>query len=252
MSLRSEIHAAFDDMAPSLRGLPERVVDTVLAEGPARQRRNRMLSRIRAPLSLMAAIVAIALVAVVLVGGRMIQDWNAAHDSSPAGNTSSLLAQLEARPLQVAKLQSLSDCTPGPISAHGMGTGPIYVLPGAPSFTVWGMYFHHLAYSDGNVAGPALLRAVDLLTGTRLVFVGPYAIGPVVGSDTVDGKRVQQHPEALIDTTSTAADLGPSWNSGQRHAFDWPFIVGVPAAWSGAVGWQIDAAGLTEDFVSCP
>lgn len=100
MSLRSEIRAAIDEVAPPMGGLPERVVDTVLAEGPARRRRDRMLFRMRAPLSLIAAIVAIALVAAVLVGGRLIQDWNAAHKPLPAGQTNTpTLAQLEAVPL---------------------------------------------------------------------------------------------------------------------------------------------------------
>src|SRR5437868_14322112 len=71
-----------------MAGLSERVVQTVLDEGATRRRREKMLFRIRAPLSLVAAFLLIALVAAVFIGGRLIQDWNALHNGSPAGQRS--------------------------------------------------------------------------------------------------------------------------------------------------------------------
>src|SRR4029077_11157240 len=43
VSLRTQIHSAFDEVAPTTFGLPERVVQTVLAEGPSRRRRERLM-----------------------------------------------------------------------------------------------------------------------------------------------------------------------------------------------------------------
>ena len=56
MSLRRDVHSAFDQITPSMGGLPERVVQTVLSEGATRRRREKMLFRFRAPLSLVAVL----------------------------------------------------------------------------------------------------------------------------------------------------------------------------------------------------
>src|SRR5207248_9652894 len=87
VSLRRDVHSAFDQITPSMGGLPERVVQTVLSEGATRRRREKMLFRIRAPLSLVAVFLLIALVAAVFIGGRLIEDWNAVHNGSPAGQS---------------------------------------------------------------------------------------------------------------------------------------------------------------------
>jgi hypothetical protein len=80
--------------------------------------------------------------------------------------------------------------------------------------------------------------------------VGPYAAGPVVGTDMVDGILVEQHAELVIDTTNSSPDLG-SWSTTRRHSFDWVFTAGVPKNWSGSTGWQIDGPGFSEVFVAC-
>ena len=85
MSLRRDMHSAFDEIAPSMAGLPERVVQTVLVESSGRQRRERLMFRLRGPMSLVAVFVVIAMVVGVLIAGRVIQDWNAHHNAAPAG-----------------------------------------------------------------------------------------------------------------------------------------------------------------------
>ncbi|HEY8801836.1 MAG TPA: hypothetical protein VIN00_02065, partial [Candidatus Dormibacteraeota bacterium] len=77
MSLRRDMHSAFDEIAPSTAGISERVVQTVLVENSSRQKRERMMFRLRGPMSLVAVFVLIAMVVGVLIAGRMIQDWNA-------------------------------------------------------------------------------------------------------------------------------------------------------------------------------
>ena len=72
MNLRSELHAAYDELGPEVAGLSERVVMTVSSDRP---RRAAWSIRLRAPLSLVAVFVVIAVVAGALVGGRLIADW---------------------------------------------------------------------------------------------------------------------------------------------------------------------------------
>jgi hypothetical protein len=245
MSLRKQIHSAFDQVAPPAFGVPERVVQTVLAEGPSRRRKERMMLRLRVPLSLVAVFVAIALVVGVLIGGRLMQDWNSFHNSAPAAGGQTQLAQLESRPLVLPTPATQFDCKSGPYNSAGsLGKGPIFGDGGGTSSTTWGIYYHNLAYAETNISGPILVRANDIFTHEPVVFVGQYAAGLVVGHDTVDGVAVDQHIELVFDTSQ--ASTSPT-----THKFAWSFIAGVPHTWSGSTGWQIDAAGVSEVFVAC-
>jgi hypothetical protein len=256
VSLRNQIHSAFDEVAPPTFGLPERVVETVLAEGPSR-RRKRLMLRLKVPLSLVAVFVAIALVVGILIGGRLVQDWNSLRNSAPAaGGGQTQLAQLENRPLVLPTPAAYFDCKSGPYNSAGsLGKGPVYGDGGGTSSTSWGIYYHNLAYAETDITGPILVRANDIFTHEPVVFVGQYAAGPVlgqdtvdagpvVGQDTVDGVAVEQHTELVFDTSQAAK--GPS-----THRFAWPFIAGVPHTWSGSTGWQIDGVGFSEVFVAC-
>lgn len=250
MSLRTEIQSAFDEVAPPTFGLPERVVQTVLAEGPNRRRRERLMLRLRVPLALVAVFVAIALAVGVLIGGRLVQDWNVLHNPAPAGGGGQTqLAQLESRPLVLPTPASQSDCISGPYNPAGSyGKGPVYGYGGGTSSTSWGVYFHNLAYAETDIKGPILVRANDLFTHQPVVFVGPYAAGPVVGLDKVDAVAVEQHIELVFDAGQ--ASHSPSAQK-STHKFAWRFIAGVPHSWSGSTGWQIDGVGFSEVFVAC-
>lgn len=252
MSLRRDVHSAFDVITPSMAGLSERVVQTVLVEGAARRRKEKMLFRIRAPLSLVAVFLLIALVAAVFVGGRLIQDWNALHNSPAGQSNNSDLAQLEARPLNLPVLKSRSECTTGPFNSDGtVGSGPLfaYAHGGLGGITSWGAYIDNDFYTDQQIAGPILVRVRYVLNNVTGVFVGKYAAGPVVGSDVVNGTRVEQHNELVLfeNTADRVTDNPPS----RPHAFKWSFTVGVPNAETGPTGWQIDGLGFTEVFVIC-
>ncbi|MEO8744546.1 MAG: hypothetical protein ABI334_03180 [Candidatus Dormiibacterota bacterium] len=253
MSLRTEIHSAFDEVAPSTFGLPERVVQTVLTESPRRHRRERLMSRLRAPLSLVAVLVLIAVVVGVLIGGKLTLDWNASHMPAPAGGVYlSPLAQLEARPLHVSIPKSLADCRSGPFNKAGdFGSGPVYGAGGPQSRTSWGIYYHNLLYTDVNVNGPVLVRAVDLFTGMPVIFVGQYATGPPARTDTIDGAPVHQYTELLIDTSRSTPDLLPWWSNTHDHKYEWGIAAGVPQNWSNSTGWQMDAPGFSEVFYAC-
>jgi hypothetical protein len=246
VSLRREMHSAFDEIAPTMAGLPERVVQTVLRESPSRRRRRKLILRMRVPLSLVAVFVLVALVAGILIGGRLIQDWNSFHKVAPAGGGSqSALGQLEARPLNLPTPATYFDCKSGPFNAAGsLGKGPVYGDGGGISTTSWGLYYHNLAYAETNISGPVLVRANDIFRHQPVVFVGQYAAGPVVGQDTIDGIAVEQHTELVFDKSQASKTPG-------THKFAWPFVAGVPNSWSGSTGWQIDGIGFSEVFVSC-
>jgi hypothetical protein len=120
----------------------------------------------------------------------------------------------------------------------------VYGDGGGTSTSSWGTYYHNLAYTQTSISGPILIRARDLFTNGRVVFVGQYAAGPVVGTDTVDGSAVEQHLELLLYADGAIKNAG-------THKSDWPFIAGVPTKWSGSTGWQIDGAGFSEVFLAC-
>jgi len=248
VSLRSQIHSAFDEVAPSTFGLPERVVQTAVTEIQGHRRRERLMLRLRVPLSLVAAFVLIALVVGVLIGGKLLHDWNLFRSSAPAGGgDQSVLAQLEARPLNFPTPATHGDCMPGPYNSAGsFGKGPLYADGGSTSSTSWGLYYHNLAYAETHISGPVLIRAMDLFTRERVVFVGRYAAGPVVGQDTVDGVAVEQRTELVFDTSQASNDSYLS-----QYKFAWPFTAGVPKSWSGSTAWQIDGVGFSEVFVGC-
>ena len=246
MSLRTQIHSAFDEVAPPTLGLPERVVQTVLTENAGSRRRERLMLRLRVPLALVAMFMLVALVVGVLVGGRLMQDWNAFHNVAPAGdNYQSQVAQLEAVPLRVPVFASQLDCKSGPFNSAGsLGSGPVYGDAGPISNSTWGAYYSIVAYADTDVAGPILVRAIDLFTRQPVIFIGQYAAGPVAVSDTFKGQTYDQHAEVLLSTST-------SDKQAVSHKFVWKFIDGVPTSYSGSTGWQIDGIGFSEVFVVC-
>jgi hypothetical protein len=95
-NLRRDIHSAFEVIEPPLGGMPERVVQTVLAD-MRRQRKERMTYPLRISLALVAAVLLVA------VGAAAVMTWNSLHGQvSPAGDTyGSQIALLEARPLHL-------------------------------------------------------------------------------------------------------------------------------------------------------
>jgi hypothetical protein len=246
VSLRTQIHSAFDEVAPPTHGLPERAVQTVLTENAGRNRRERLMLRLRVPLSLVAVFVLVAVVVGVLIGGRLMQDWNSFHNSAPAGDSyQSQVAQLEAVPLHLPVFASYADCQSGPFNSVGsLGSGPVYGDAGPLAPSTWGAYYSIVAYADTDVAGPILVRARDLFTAQPVVFIGQYAAGPVVGRDTFEGRTYDQHAEVLLKTST-------SDKQAVSHRFVWKFISGVPTSSSSATRWQIDGIGFSEVFVAC-
>jgi len=246
VSLRTQIHSAFDEVAPSTFGLPERVVQTVLTEKNSRRRRERVMLRLRVPLALVAVFMLVALVVGVLIGGRLMQDWNSFRNSAPAGGVSqSALAQLEAKPLILPTLKAGDACpaTPGNALGFDFGTGPVYALGGPESLSPWGYYFDVTWITAPDLTGPVLVRGRDLMSNRQVVFVGAYSAGSVVGTDTQSGSKITQRAEILLDA-------GHPHSRGSNGYGEFPVHQGLSQGWVGCVGFQIDGPDFTETITA--
>jgi len=231
VSLRSELHAAYDELGREDAGLSERVVMTVSSDRP---RQAAWSIRLRAPLSLVAVFVVIAVVAGALVGGRLLADWRSYSAPPVPAAPQTPLQKLEARPLHQPMVRSAFDCPHGPYGSGGdAGAGPFHMSGSAVEIpTSWGNYFHDFLFADGVVAGPILVRARDLIHGQPVVFVGQYASGPVIGTDVLDGQVVEQHLELVIYSVTPP--------------YAWQIEDGQPKGNTGCVGWQVDGPGFSE------
>jgi len=243
VSLRNDIHTAFDEVAPSTFGLPERVVRTVVSELRVRRRNDRWFVRLHAPLSLVAVLMLLAMAVGVLLGGRVMQDWKAFTRPAPA--SPSEREQLEARPILLHALNPTDPCPETPLNGpygglfpSGLyGSGPVYLAGGRSVSDPWGTYWYLAAVSDPTITGLIVVRGRDLRTGQPVVFVGNWSSGPVLGTDAIDGKLVQQHVELLLDRRH------PPQNTIQTGTVTWGFTAGLAAGASGCTGWQIDSTG---------
>jgi hypothetical protein len=246
VSLRRDVHSAFESIAPPASGLPERVLQTVLAENAGRRRKERLMFRMRAPLSLVAVMALIALVAAVLVGGRIVQDWNKFHNGTPAGQTkgpdfAAQVALLEQRPLVLPTLKAGAVCpntgNNNPIG-YAYGSGPVYAAGSSPQTSTWGNFFWIAWFTDPHLTGPVLIRGTDL-QGHTVVFSGTGAYGPVIANDPAQTSPAL-HSELVLDAGHPT----------QRQNGYGVFTVrqGLPKSAGGCAGFQIDGPAFTETF----
>jgi hypothetical protein len=221
-----------------------RQLETKLTVGPSR-RKSFALGPLAATLAL--------LIVAGFVGWRVLY-LRGLLNTGPAAPTIEQieLAQLEARPLHLPALQPTGECPVGPLTNIGAGggipaygSGPVYGVGGSSIATAWGTYFDVTGYTDLHLTGLILMRGRDLKTGQPLVYVGQYATGPVFGTDTIDGKKVQQRLEAVwILGHATPAPTGTSqWRV-------WKVRQGLAKGESGCTGFQFDGLEFSEVFVS--
>lgn len=81
-------------------------------------------------------------------------------------------------------------------------------------------YFDVTFYTDPTVIGVVLVRGEQLDGRFKVVYVGDYAAGAVVGTDTIAGQVVDQHSEAALpaDRPPTNTNAAP----GMGHLEDPP------------------------------
>jgi hypothetical protein len=240
-NLRRDIRAAFEVIEPPLGGMPERVVQTVLAERNGRLRKERMVYRLRISLALVAAVL------VVAVGAAAVITWNSLHNANvtPAGVGLTQIQQLEARSLNLPTVQTASQCPESPTRSpqYQFGSGPVYADGGQEIGTDWGNYWDVIYFAAPNLKGPILVRGRDLMTSDRrVVFVGPYAAGPVIGTDGAPNTGAQ-HTEIVLDPAHPEA-------RDNNHYGYWHIRQGMSNGWVGCVGFQIDGPNFSETITT--
>ena len=241
-NLRRDIHSAFDVIEPALGGMPERVVQTVLAERNGRLRKEKMVYRLRLPLSLVAVFLVVVVAAALLVNGGQILK-RSSNEPTPAGHPSRTLATLEARPVDLPTIGPNDPCPQnmGTNSlGYALGSGPVYADGGNPTTTNWGTYFDVVYFTAPDLTGLVLIRGRDLRNANlHVVFVGQYAAGPVVGNDPAL-QAGAKHDELLIDASHPPQHLN-------RDGM-WPVRQGLAKNASNCYGFRVDGQSFTETF----
>jgi hypothetical protein len=197
------------------------------------------MSRLRVPVSLVAVFLLITMVAAVLIGGRVLHEWNAFHNASLAGQGSQI-GELEARPVHLPKLNATDPCPENGRNRIGFdyGAGPVYVDLGPEGSTEWGHYWEVIYFTSPSLTGPVVVRGRDLKSDRIFVFTGDYASGALVHTDPGAGPLSQQWSELVFDAGNTRGI------SGSYGHFE--VIQGISLGWSGCFGFQIDGPNFSE------
>jgi hypothetical protein len=261
VTLREDIHSSIDEIAPPAPALAGRIAylaaEARLEAGHARPLwRGRWMAGLGRSGSLVAAILIVLIMASLVVGVRAWRDRNLFIEGPTAPTIDpAALAQLEARPLHLPLRPLGAECQVGPWATVDTGRGPAVAIGVDPAYvrgdwhaataTRWGTYSDWLIFTDPNLTGLVLVRGGDLEVNLPVVFVGPHAAGSVVGTDTIAGKTVQQHSEAVFD----AGHHDPV-TSGTGKWGIWPMSPGIDKAESGCIAFQIDGPTFSEIVVS--
>ena len=79
-----------------------------------------------------------------------------------------------------------------------------------------------------------------------LVYVGPYAAGAILGTDTINGNQMLQRAELVLDAGHHPAASGTSkWG-----VYD--VVAGIPDVMSGCHAFQVDGDGFSDVFFTHP
>jgi len=199
---------------------------------------------------------------VLMVGllGMAVTRLGLIHRTEPAGQLTATervqLDQLRQRPLRLPAMladggcpvtQTRTDIYPylgGVAVPLVFGSGPVYFFPAGEIDTPQG-YADRRYLTDPSVRGPVLIRGQQLDGRLQEVFVGPWAAGPVVGTDVIDGKEVQLYGELVLPAGHKPAQpwyVKPGWGI-------WPVRQGHGIGSNGCIGIQIDTVDSSQVLV---
>jgi hypothetical protein len=183
--------------------------------------------------------------------------------STLTASEQTLLTALEARPLVIPQMPADGNCPDGPQSkaapfgansasylaaTGGMlyGAGPVYAIGGGPE-TDGARYsfFDVTFFTDPTVHGVALFRGQQLDGRYKVVYAGPWATGPVTGTDKLNGHAVTLHSELAVpvDRPAPKAGVAAGWG-------EWEIRQAIDKRYNRCTGFQIDTAAGTEVFVA--
>jgi hypothetical protein len=271
MSLRADIHAALDEVSPPAPSLAGQLDAFIREQGTGRRAsspRPGWPARLRGATSMVAALLVIVLVAGVVVGSRVWQDWNTYQAQQV---TKADLAKLEAKPLlPLTTVQPGAECPAGPLvdvpqdtpgSIVAFGPGPLYAEWGKKyAITSWGTWTATYFYVAPRASGPMLVRGRDLVTGQRVAFApAPDLVNTpldrvtfgdgiptgevIVRQDIILERTVQGHAELFLGSSLFAA-------AARKGDFLGGYIfMGYAKGTSGCVSYQVDGPNFTEVLV---
>jgi hypothetical protein len=266
VNLRSQIHAAIDEVAPPAPALALDAISYALSEGKTREARPSGRHHLVAPSvrrfgSLVAAALVIVLMVVLVVGGRVLKDRDL-FVQQPYQIDQAQLAKLRARTLQLPLVQVGAECPSGPYTSlpqtaggapGAYGVGPVFAEgSGQRVVSSWGTYFLMTYWTKPPFSGLALIRGQDLRTHQPVVFAKTILsakepavpTGDVVGTDVLYDQSIDQHLELAIDASH------PGSNASYPNFWPaWGALVGFGNGSSGCIGFQVDTAKASEIYV---
>jgi hypothetical protein len=262
-SFRTEFARAIDAVTP-----PAPWLRSAVRDGLRQRRREGWMDRAqRTPAQTRFAIAGLtmAVLAVLVVAALLLAQFYASRQTpAPAGPPSSKilttaeqaqLAQLEMRPLQFPSMPANGQCPDGPHSnifvypgngtAYVWGNGTVFVEGGNGMTTSKYAYFDVTFFTDPTVSGVVLIRGQQLGGRLNVVYVGDYAAGRVVGSDSIGGKPTNQYAEAALpaDRPPSNTNAAPGWGI-------WKIRQGIDRTYSGCTGFQFDTASGSQVIVA--
>lgn len=267
MSLRKQLHNAIDEVTLPAPDLESRVTAFVFADERRRRQlapahgRSRWIAGLRGMRAVVAALLVVALLGGLILGGRWLRDMT----SSPLPAVDQLeLHNLEARPLvAMPTMPSTGECPVGPLSTDftgdpAVGDGLMRVHVGMPSTynTDWGTWNISYFVVNPTEHGLFLVRARDLKSTQSVFFAGNISgvadaqigravlAGKVAGPDTVNGQAVDRYRELVINA-SAPSDFAKTTSKAPQ----WGAYVGYAKGSSGCTFFQVDHAGGTETFI---
>lgn len=266
MSLRAEIADALDEVITPAPMLERTVTAFVLADDRDRKvlkiRPRRSQWNFRRMSVAVAALLVVALVGGLILGGRLFRDL---HNSPTPAINQSELHKLEARPLlPLAAMPPDGACPAGPVAQNYMGglatgDGAVRLILGVPSTyqSSWGTWEEtYFLVSPSTKKGLFLVRARDLKSGETVYFARNLSgladaqfgnaiwAGTIAGHDQVNGQRADRYTELVIDASATS-DFAKTPNKPPM----WGAYVGYSRASAGCISFQVDYGQSTETFV---
>jgi len=213
VTLRADMHAALDEVAVNAPTVRTQVLAGLVAERTRIRRRGTHSSGagvirrtfsfgFRQTVALAAALIVVLLIGMLIAGGRILRNFELRGTVDQQ-----VVNQLIARPFGPPVLSATDPCPTetlttidygnGPVTLYGKG--PVYAIGVQQTNDAWGSYFDAKYFTRPGLNGPVLVRGRDARSTLPLVFVGTYAMGPSVGSDSYQGKVVQHRPYLVFD-----------------------------------------------------
>jgi hypothetical protein len=215
--------------------------------GAARARQGRRIFMTRNRTVLLAAALVLIIGVTIFVSARAFSGLHPGTTVPAGGTGKTAVEQLLARPIQFNHIAAGQTCPAGgPHTDVLEGAGPVYIGLGSTrdTDTSWGHYGSSTILTPPGMVGPVLIRATDLSSGQPLVHVGPYAAGPAVGTDNVNGGAVTRHNYTVLDTDHPPTTTYDVFNT---PYVQWPEEYGWAHTSTGfCVGVQIDGPSFTE------